>query len=154
MAVTWRPRNLPVPEAYLVCLAGALAMHRVRRWRLPSQYGSRHLLGQPLIIVGVSLVAGGVRAAGRVDLAAPARLVTGGPYARSRNPMYTGWALATLGLGVVARSGWLVAAVPLAAAWTHAGVLREERRLAELFGTDFQAYRAGVPRYLGRSRTP
>jgi protein-S-isoprenylcysteine O-methyltransferase Ste14 len=152
MTVTWRPRNVPVPEAYLVSLAAGLVMHRFRPWRLPLPFGSRHLLAWPLAVVGARLMAGAVRAAGTIDLGRPDRLIITGPYLHSRNPMYVGWALVSLAAGVAARSGWIVAAVPLAAAWTHLDVVREERRLAESFGADFAAYRAAVPRYLGRPR--
>jgi protein-S-isoprenylcysteine O-methyltransferase Ste14 len=35
--------------------------------------------------------------------------VTEGAYALTRNPMYVGWSLAVLGLGLAAPSAWLVA---------------------------------------------
>ena len=140
-----------MPEAYLVCLAAGLVAHRVRPRPVPLPPGVRPVLGWPLVLAGVRLIGGAVRAAGPVDLERPDRLVTGGPYAHSRNPMYAGWALASLGAGVLARSGWLVAAAAAAAAWTHGDVLREERRLAESFGAEFAAYRRAVPRYLGRA---
>jgi protein-S-isoprenylcysteine O-methyltransferase Ste14 len=154
MTATWRPRNVPVPEAYVVGLAAGLAMHRLRPWRLPWPNRSRHLLALPLAIAGARLISGAVRAAGTVDLERADQLITSGPYARRRNPMYAGWALVGLAAGLVARSGWIVAAVPLAAAWTHRDVLREERRLAALFGAEYEMYRAAVPRYLGRSSSP
>jgi protein-S-isoprenylcysteine O-methyltransferase Ste14 len=151
MATGWRPRNIPVPQEYLAVLALAIVAHLLRPWDLPFRPAARHLIGWPLVIAGAYLVVGAVRAAGPIDLERPARLVTDGPYARIRNPMYAGWALASLGLGLVADSGWIVAAVPLAAVVAHRAVLREERRLAESFGADFAAYRSRVPRYLGRS---
>src|SRR5688572_13751494 len=152
MAATWRPRNVPVPEAYVVGLAAALVAQRVRPWRLPGSRGWRHLVAWPLAVAGTRLIAGAVRAAGTVDLERPHQLLTDGPYARSRNPMYAGCALLGLAAGVITRSGWMLAAVPIAAAWTHLDVLDEERGLATSFGAEFAAYRAAVPRYLGRSR--
>jgi len=152
MTTTWRPRNVPVPEAYLVGLAAGLAAHGLRPWPVPGPRGWRHLVAWPLAIAGARLVAGAVRAAGAVDLARPDQLVVGGPYAHGRNPMYVGCALLGLAAGVLTRSGWILVAVPVAAAWTHVDVRKEERRLTEAFGAEFAAYRAAVPRYLGRSR--
>jgi protein-S-isoprenylcysteine O-methyltransferase Ste14 len=151
-AATWRPRNLPGPEAYVAGVAAALAAHRVWPWHLPGPKGWRHVVAWPLAIAGTRLIAGAVRAAGTVDLEHPNGLVTGGPYAHSRNPMYVGCAMVGLAAGVMTRSGWMLAAVPVAAAWTHMDVLEEERRLATSFGAEFAAYRAAVPRYVGRSR--
>jgi protein-S-isoprenylcysteine O-methyltransferase Ste14 len=105
-------------------------------------------LGWALIASGAGLVISSVRATGEVDLERADRLVTTGPYANVRNPMYVGWALASLGIGLVTNAGWIVATTPLAAWWTHRDVLREESHLAARFGEEFDAYRARVPRYL------
>ncbi len=78
----------------------------------------------------------------------PDRLLTTGPYARSRNPMYLGWGLLHLGSALLTGSGWLLAAVPPAILAVHHGVLGEERRLEQRFGDEFARYRAAVPRYL------
>ena len=143
----WRLRNVPVPEAYLVGLAVALVLHRTRPWRIPIGRRAIRRLGWPLILGGAGLIAASVRAAGVVDLEHASRLVTTGPYAHSRNPMYTGWAMACLGTGLVADSGWIVAAVPFAAWRIHSDVRSEEDHLAAAFGDEFNAYRARVPRY-------
>jgi protein-S-isoprenylcysteine O-methyltransferase Ste14 len=87
-----------------------------------------------------------------VQLADPAHLVTSGPYAVSRNPMYLGWALLQVGAGLVRGSRWMIAAVPVAAAFVHRDVRREERTLEDAFGDEFRRYRAAVPRYLPRWR--
>jgi protein-S-isoprenylcysteine O-methyltransferase Ste14 len=152
MGAGWRPRNVPVPEAYLVGVAVGLAAHAWRPWPPPWPGGLGALLGWPLAIGGTIVIVAAVRAAGPVDLERPGRLVTDGPYAYSRNPMYLGWALIVLAAGLLTRSVWVLAALPLAAAWTHRDVRREERRLAEAFGPEFATYRATVRRYLGRSR--
>jgi protein-S-isoprenylcysteine O-methyltransferase Ste14 len=62
--------------------------------------------------------------------------------------MYVGWALLHLGSGVLTGSAWTVATLPLAVASVHPEVRREEQRLAEAWGEDFERYRAAVPRYL------
>lgn len=140
--------NLPLPEPYLLGIAVGAWLHRRRPWILPGPRYVHHLVGWPLIAAGAGLVAWSWEAAWQVDLEHPDRLVTGGPYAVSRNPMYVGWALLHLGAGVVRGSGWIVAALPAAAAQVHRGVLGEERALGDMFAEQFGPYRAAVPRYL------
>ena len=62
--------------------------------------------------------------------------------------MYVGFTLAHLGLAAATRNGWMLATCPVSAALVHRWVPREERLLHELFGTEYDAYRATVPRYL------
>lgn len=139
--------NVPVPEASLAGIAVGLVMERVQPWRLGGSW-VRRCAGYGLLAVGGSVVASSVKAAGTTQLAVPDRLVTGGPYAWSRNPMYVGWMLMQLGLGLVTGSGWMVATVPMAGVWLHRDVLREERRLEEEFGDAYRSYRASVGRYV------
>lgn len=69
-------------------------------------------------------------------------------HARSRNPIYVGFALAHLGLAAATRNGWMVVTCPVSAALVHRWVTREEDLLHDLFGAEYDAYRAAVPRYL------
>jgi protein-S-isoprenylcysteine O-methyltransferase Ste14 len=81
----------------------------------------------------------------------PKKLVTMGLYRFVRNPMYI--ALVTVLAGEAlffgSRSLWIYAAF----AWLafHLRVLLfEEPRLRELFGAEYEAYRAAVPRWIPR----
>jgi len=74
-------------------------------------------------------------------------LVTAGPYAHTRNPLYLGSFL--IGCGLAAMSGWLSVFVGFAALFvaSHYCIIRwEEGRLAEEFGAGFHRYAAEVPR--------
>jgi protein-S-isoprenylcysteine O-methyltransferase Ste14 len=135
-------RNVPIPPEHVVGIATALVLDRGRTTPV------RRALGWSLTVAGGVLAARCVRVAGRVDLAAPGDLVTAGPYAVSRNPMYVAWVLLHLGVGLAAGSRWTLLTLPAASGWTHAEVLREERALAGRFGARYRAYRATVPRYL------
>ena len=141
--------NVPLPELYLLALAASAWLGRARPWVLPGSRLTHRLLGCPLIVAGTILVVRSLEAAGQVDLGHPGRLVTTGPYAVSRNPMYAGWALLHLGAGVAAGSGWILAALPAAAGLVHWQVRCEEQDLGADFGDEFARYRAAVPRYLG-----
>lgn len=74
-------------------------------------------------------------------------LVTAGPYAHTRNPLYLGSFL--IGSGLAAMSGWLSLLFGFAAVFvaSHYCIIRwEEGRLAGEFGGSFLAYAAEVPR--------
>lgn len=76
-------------------------------------------------------------------------LVTGGPFALSRNPIYVANTLLVGGLGLVFGIAWLVIAALLGALLTQKlAIEREERHLAARFGADWQAYAAQTPRWL------
>jgi protein-S-isoprenylcysteine O-methyltransferase Ste14 len=76
-------------------------------------------------------------------------LLTTGAYRISRNPMYTGLAIAYLGGAVLAGSWWPLATLPVALLAVR-GVLigPEERYLADQFGQTYIDYRARVRRWL------
>lgn len=88
------------------------------------------------------------RAGGRGMRSLPAALVVGGPYAHTRNPMYLGHLVFTAGLAVATRSPLALAL--LAERWLRfqRRIETDERRLAERFGVDYEAYRMKVPRWL------
>lgn len=144
--------NVPLPETYLLGIAAAVWLDRRRPSALPGPRYLHHLAGWPLAVAGARLIERSWTAAMQVELENPAQLVTSGPYAVSRNPMYLGWALLQLGAGVVRGSWWMIAAVPVAAALVHRDVRSEERTLDDAFRDEFRRYQATVPRYLPRRR--
>jgi protein-S-isoprenylcysteine O-methyltransferase Ste14 len=81
----------------------------------------------------------------------PKRLVVRGPHRWVRNPMYVGAIMANLGwalwfeslpVAIYAVAWWLVAHLFV--------VFYEEPTLQRLFGAEYDAYRAAVPRWLPR----
>jgi protein-S-isoprenylcysteine O-methyltransferase Ste14 len=72
-----------------------------------------------------------------------------GPFGRSRNPLYLGLITLDVALALLWPSLWALALVPLGvvALWWGA-VLPEERYLSAKFGTEWDAYRARVRRWL------
>lgn len=88
------------------------------------------------------------RAGGRGFDRPPDRLLTTGPYAISRNPMYLGHLMFMLGLALStgSRLAWviLLANIP----WFQNRVLFDERRLREKFGGDYQTYCRRVRRWI------
>lgn len=78
----------------------------------------------------------------------PERLVTGGPFAFCRNPMYLGHIIFLAGLAAALQS-WLAAALAAGTAvWFQFRVRRDERRLEERFGEPYREYLARVKRWV------
>ncbi len=78
----------------------------------------------------------------------PKRLVTSGPYALSRNPMYLGHILFTLGLALVFRSPLAAALVVERARRFSHRVRVDEERLERIFGDEYRAYCRRVKRWI------
>ncbi|WP_104062568.1 isoprenylcysteine carboxylmethyltransferase family protein [Arthrobacter sp. 4R501] len=147
--------NLPLPPGQL---AGAIAGILASRWLevpLPGPRRLQRVTGFGLMAVGsaVNIWALAERRrseAGAFELERPTTLVTTGPYAVSRNPMYVGWWLIHLGSGVARGSAWVLLTVPAAVLAEHPGVTSEERTLEGLFPAEWADYSRRVARYFGR----
>ena len=117
------PLSVTVAGGLLFCLGAVIAGWG---WLLFHQAGTTRIPGQP-----------------------STALVTSGPYRVSRNPMYVGLTLAYLGEAGLLGQLWPVLLLPLTLAhlnWTVIPV--EEARLKEVFGTDYDRYRAAVRRWI------
>ena len=80
---------------------------------------------------------------------AATNLITTGPFAWSRNPIYVGNTLLVLGAGLYFGKLWLVILAPVAAMITQKlAIEREEKHLAEKFGAAWVEYAAKVRRWL------
>ena len=71
----------------------------------------------------------------------PARLVTDGPFRLTRNPIYLGYSVLMVAIGLMTGNAWFVILVPIATAVTHAfAIQREELHLLSRFGFEFELY--------------
>lgn len=144
--------NIPLPEQNLAGIAVGVVLQRLMPLRLGGPRFLVRTVGAASLAAGGATVTWAWLAARNTRLARPDALVTAGPYALSRNPMYVGWALVHLGAGLLRADAWMVAAVPVASGAVHRGVLREEEVLAGSFPAEFSRYRLSVPRYVPRLR--
>lgn len=108
--------------------------------------------------VSVGLMIWAIRTLGR-QWAVSARIVDGhelittGPYALVRNPVYVGFFGLAIATGGVFTEGWaILAAVPLFIAGTIVRVRAEERLLRGAFGATFDDYARRVPALIPRFR--
>ena len=144
----WRIANVPIPKTHLAAVLGALAMDfaegRSRHTKRPAQ----RIAGAATAALGITLAGWAVAAAEQVDMTHPGRLVTGGPYAISRNPMYVAWHVLYGGLLIFTGSRWMLRLLPAVLVATHLVIRSEERQLRRDFGGEFARYCSVVGRYL------
>ncbi|MGF1500734.1 MAG: methyltransferase family protein [Paracoccaceae bacterium] len=144
-------RHLDYPPVWLVAHM-AVASFMAHVWAPLAGWGL--IPGGLLIAAGVALMVWAALSFRKAETTLvprrdPSALVTEGPYARSRNPIYladliilAGWAIA---------QGSLVALVLLVPLWRVLEgrfVRPEEATLAAHLGAPYEAYKARVPRWL------
>ena len=144
------------PRLFLAVLLLGLALDRL----LPLQLGAHEggaghwIIAGSLILIGLVLATAAIRNFGRAGTPVPTieptrALVTTGVHGWSRNPIYVGMFLIYGGIGVAARSSWmLVLALPLAITIRYGVVAREEAYLERRFGGAYRDYKARVRRWL------
>ena len=149
-------QNLPLPAGSAVGVVAVLLLERVRPAPLPGPRALARAAGAALLATGCALNVWALverrrRTSGEFQLERPESLVTTGPYAVSRHPMYLGWWLIHLGVGVLRGSAWVAATVPVAVLVEHfGGSVVEERELRRQFGGEYARYAERVPRYVPR----
>jgi protein-S-isoprenylcysteine O-methyltransferase Ste14 len=144
------------PLLYLACLLLGLALDRVLPVPLDLSGAAlmQWMAGASLILIGVAIVAAGVRNFSRAATPVPSNqpvraLVTVGIHGWSRNPIYVGMFLVYAGIGIAARSPWiLILALPLVIILRYGVVAREEAYLERRFGDAYRDYKARVRRWL------
>jgi protein-S-isoprenylcysteine O-methyltransferase Ste14 len=109
--------------------------------------------GVAVCLAGLLLLLGSLVSFGRsfrvgIDADRPGRLVTGGVFALSRNPIYTAFAFILIGQFLVFPN-WILLIYTGAAFWLfHRQVLREEAFMKKHYGEEYLGYCERVRRYL------
>jgi protein-S-isoprenylcysteine O-methyltransferase Ste14 len=144
---------IPPPLYYGAALAAGLFMQK----RVPLNIPARAItapIGAVVLPAGLAfnvaaVITGLVHKTTIVPHHHVATLMTTGVYRVSRNPMYTGLAVATAGAGLVAGTWWPLIFLPAALVAVRRLVIDpEERYLSERFGSRYDDYRAKVRRWL------
>ena len=147
--------NIPVPWVFVLTYLLGIAVELI----LPTHDPLRTLPG--VTLVGALLFALGAVIAGwgwitfrkarttTVPGERSSELVAWGPYRYTRNPMYVGLVIAYLGEAGILRQLWPVVMLPLVIAYVNWIVIPvEEAKLNEVFGPDYERYRARVRRWI------
>jgi protein-S-isoprenylcysteine O-methyltransferase Ste14 len=120
---------------------------------LPSGTAVR-IIGAVILLAGIGFDAAAMREMRRhraniLPHRAATALVTSGPFALSRNPIYLGNTLVLTGAALLFGSLWLLLAAAVAAvAVTVLAIRREEAHLAAQFGDAWTAYTRRTPRWI------
>lgn len=157
--ISQRPNRIPWPPLlYLMAAAAAIVLHRM--FPLPWVEGAPLLI---LAAIGLCCLCAGIAVEIVTALTfrrhrttilphrGAASLITEGPFAKSRNPIYLGNTILLIGAGLLSGIAWLLPA-GLAAAFLvqKLAIEREERHLAAKFGSQWHDYAARTPRWLWR----
>ena len=146
---------VPPPLVYVPTLVTGIALHfSWLPFKIFPQLWMGHATGWPFIVVSVLLALWAVRTMFRSGENPSAykptgAIVSAGPYAFTRNPIYVSFVLLYGGIALALNTAWPLALLPLSLIAIHYGVIRrEELYLEKLFGTEYRRYRAGVRRWL------
>jgi protein-S-isoprenylcysteine O-methyltransferase Ste14 len=145
-----------VPPPLLLLALGVALWFAVRAAGATVDWPALHGLGVIVMLAGIVLnllpKRGFRRAGTTVNPMRPQaanRLVTGGLYRWTRNPMYLGHVLVLAGWGIWLQSALVLPALVVQIAWlVRLQIKPEERALRARFGADYDAYRARVRRWL------
>jgi protein-S-isoprenylcysteine O-methyltransferase Ste14 len=145
--------SIAPPLLFVVPILALLALE----WVGPTSFvhgPSRWISGALLVFAGTALIIVGFvtqkRAGTDPNPFNPStRIVAHGLYRFTRNPMYIGFALWTLGLAILVDSTWMLLAVPIGLFLIDVLVVsREERYLERKFGEEYLTYKRRVRRWI------
>jgi protein-S-isoprenylcysteine O-methyltransferase Ste14 len=158
------PSNLPLEEdrpgvpiapplLFVLPIVASLALE----WFVPTTFTQgafRWYLGAVFFVAGLALNIAGFVTQKRVGtnpipFNPSTRIVAHGPYRFSRNPMYIGLALWTLGIAFLVDCAWMLLVVPIGLVVIDRLVItREERYLERKFGEEYLSYKRRVRRWI------
>jgi protein-S-isoprenylcysteine O-methyltransferase Ste14 len=145
--------SIPPPLLFVLPILASIPLE----WFMPTSFAQgfiRWICGSLFCVFGFALTLAGFltqRRAGTdpIPFNPTTRIVPHGVYRFSRNPMYVGFALCTLGAAILSDSEWMLLAVPVGLALTDLlVVVREERYLERKFGDEYLAYKRQVRRWI------
>jgi protein-S-isoprenylcysteine O-methyltransferase Ste14 len=155
--VTASPNSLPWPPIiFLTAIVVGVLLHLVHPlpWLGQPLSGVLLALGLLMIATFVALNVSAIRAMHRAGTTvrpdrATDHLVTDGPFAFSRNPLYLAGTMLLLGIGLVAGIVWFLPLAALAAfAVQKLAIEREESHLQARFGESYLDYARRVRRWI------
>ena len=120
------------------------------------RYWGMQILALVLIACGLGLRAWGAGSAGQhtrtAQIEAP-RLISGGPFAYLRNPIYAGTIALSLGMAILIGDPWALLCAAFALGLLYVFIVpAEEAFLRGQFGDEYVGYCAAVPRLIPRLR--
>jgi protein-S-isoprenylcysteine O-methyltransferase Ste14 len=148
-------RILPV-VLFGLTIGASLVLHAIMPLRPipPHLAATLQWIGIAAVVVALALIASAMlrfRAAGtNINPTRPVTaLVVSGPFRFTRNPMYLGLAIVTIGITAMANSLWpVLMLIPTLMILQRAVIDPEERLLEAKFGDAYRSYKARVRRWI------
>ena len=137
-------------------LLGAIALGFAARWLALAEFlpsGVALTVGPTLTVAAFGIFLWAALTMHRGGASIPTgqptdRIIAGGPYQFSRNPIYLGMVLLQIGIGFWANSLWFIGLAALSVVLLTWGVIsREERYLTRKFGQTYVTYKESVRRW-------
>ena len=140
--------NIPIPAQHLLLLIIGFILQRYYPWHFFEQDSGVRVWGLGVFIAGFIISFWATFTVSEINIEKPSQIITTGPYAYTRNPMYFAWALMYAGISVWGNNLWLVIFFPLALLITHFyDIPNEEIFLHEKFREEYEQYANRVKRY-------
>lgn len=152
-----KPSSIPWPPLlYLAAIVGSIYLGNIfpLPWLPATISDSLFAAGIALVIGGFGLDLYAIRTLFKhkttvMPTKGAVHLVTSGPFALSRNPIYLGNTILTVGLGIALANPWLfIGAIVAALATNFLQIVPEEKHLAHRFGKPWHTYCKKVRRWI------
>jgi protein-S-isoprenylcysteine O-methyltransferase Ste14 len=145
--------RIPPPVGLVLCALAGIILHWIHPLPvLPPSW--RVIVGAVFIGTGFGLIASSIqlfKKAGTAHLPwkSSTKLVSAGFYRQSRNPIYLGMVLISLGIAFEVNSLWgILTTIPLIVFLDRYPIRKEERYLEQKFGDEYRAYKKQVRRWI------
>jgi protein-S-isoprenylcysteine O-methyltransferase Ste14 len=147
--------HVPVPWVFVLAyLIGGALEHVCPLGLLPARFTAITTTGGVAFAIGAAIAGWGLFLFHKAHTTttpgqASSQMVTRGPYRFTRNPMYIGLTLAYLGEAGILHQTWPLLLLPLVVAYVNWIVIPvEEAKLKEVFGDEYERYKARVRRWV------
>ena len=148
-----KPNQVPWPPLLLVGLSVAAVLLNISS-PMPLEFNGARAVGVALIAFALGVDLWAMRTLHEAQTTilpnrGSSHLVTHGPFAYSRNPIYLANMVLMIGMGCFSMNGWLLALAPVDGLLTHfLAVRREENHLIAKFGFQYECYCRKVRRWI------
>jgi protein-S-isoprenylcysteine O-methyltransferase Ste14 len=142
-----------------VAFMGVWSIHRAHWWPFSASMAGETALASVAVLIGLAsnvLCLRAIRTLGKqwtyeARVIKGHELITGGPYAMVRNPIYLGMFGLMVSAGLVFTTWWvLLVAIVVFLVGNEIRIRAEERLLRETFGDQFEEYAKRVPAFFPR----
>jgi protein-S-isoprenylcysteine O-methyltransferase Ste14 len=145
--------KFPPPLIFLGAILSGYAMHYIFPLN-PGEGIETMIVGLTMVLMALVVIILAIRAFRRANTSLEpwqptSAIIDSGVFSVSRNPIYLAFCWATIGIGLILNSWWvLLSFIPASGLITVFVIKREERYLEARFGGEYLRYKSRVRRWL------